>query len=63
MCSMGYHLKNQFLNYWSSRREQEGGRKQKMTENFPNLGEDMDIQVHAVHTSSNKINFKISTTK
>lgn len=43
-----HHLKNQFVNYRSSRgrREREGGRelfKEITAENFPNLGRDLNI--------------------
>ena len=33
--------------------------KDKMAENFPNLGRDLDIQVHEVNRSPNKLNVKI----
>ena len=35
--------------------------KEMMTENFPNLQRDLDIQVHEAHRSPDKINLKSSS--
>ena len=34
-----------------------------MFEDFPNLGENLDIQIHESHRSPNKVNIKISSSK
>lgn len=50
---------NQFVNYWSSRRRRAGEGenlfKEIMVENIPNLGIELDNQVHEVHRSPNTI--------
>ena len=37
--------------------------KKIMTENFPNLGEKMDIQIHETHRTPKMLNLKSSTSK
>ena len=53
------------MNYWGFRREEKENRvetlfKEIIAENFPNMGKDLDIQVHGAHKSQNKLNLKRS---
>ena len=58
MWSTRYHQKKQYVNYWCVRRIKDGEKGTKffskiMTENFPNLGSDLDIQVHEAYRLPN----------
>lgn len=53
-----YHQKKQHVNYWSVRRIKDGEKGTKffskiMTDNFPNLGSDLDTQVHEAYRLPN----------
>lgn len=51
MRAIGYHQKDKWLNNWDSRRKKSRRGEENLTEeitaeNFPNMGKDLDIQVH-----------------
>ena len=65
---MGYCLKRPFGYHWSLRKRREGESSKKllneiMTENFPNLGRDWDIQIYEAQQVSKQVHPKRSFAK
>ena len=64
MWSVRYHQKKKMWIIgvpWGEGRETESLFKEIVAENLPNLGSDLDIQIHEAHRSRNKCNIKRSS--